>query len=1002
MAQRPKPLQILCLHGKQQNAAVFRDKISKMVKRCQHIADFTFLDAPHTLPCTLQGDDVAMLSWSKPQNTQPLSGVVNNSSTVGAATTTFNGISGESMTKIAEAMEAQKRSTAGPFNVFFGFSQGCLAILSLLLMPQSSTSAVQGVILAGCPSPLRLTSSSNIVTDEELDKLCAPLRSRATILSSLHILGAKDDITPAEGARRLADRVFATTPVPSPASPSEDREIVDLSTTPQFAEHAHAHSIPQSVDLCDSLESFLEALWRRSYGLDAAQSWGDATKAAIMDEVELLAATYGEDVVTVVDNARECKTLGGVGRCLVVIRVELALAEELFPFSSTHGKRGERSASVQLAIPEDYPAVPPDVTFARLPSSLEDKRKWQVETLTSIARDAASSFAGGDMLMMLVMTVKERIEAGLAQVLAQGGDSGDVPDRKHEEDNYEESPEERTQSIRSAQSYAFRVLQVHSNATQASADDTNATASLPGDEDSLLSPPILNTSEDASTSGGGSWHLTIGLIGKPSAGKSTFFNAVTDPEDAAKAAKVAAFPFTTIEPNIGHGLAPVCCPCSSINSDASSTQHHARCAAELGHVELPGNLICRRIPITVKDVAGLVQGAYRGLGKGNRFLNDLCDADVLVHVVDGAASTDAEGAACKPGEGSATEDVTWVRDEVHSWIFDNLMSKWVHIARRPDRLYGMFSGYRASRALVERTLRLCGVRNPKDAALQLPFWRPQEVHRLVAMFVALRFPIVTALNKCDVSTAFKRTEATLRQLFPHELFVPMSARVEWELLELRRSGDVEYHPGSTSVVVVRAAQPSSSQQATLSTAEKFAAFVHGNGGTGVQQVLLEAIRTCAPLLLYPVDDVRSPPTLCEQSNESITAALRACLVMKRHSTAEDAFRAYARYHDHVLESKKAPTHSAAVVQAGSSNGAMDAAAKYKFVRFEARLAASNHDDEAMPLGPVYVCRRDEPVISGALSSGAQGTTGNVGGGGVGAMVVTTHAFIRVHMNHRSH
>jgi ribosome-binding ATPase YchF (GTP1/OBG family) len=42
----------------------------------------------------------------------------------------------------------------------------------------------------------------------------------------------------------------------------------------------------------------------------------------------------------------------------------------------------------------------------------------------------------------------------------------------------------------------------------------------------------------------------------------------------------------------------------------------------------------RLLPLLIKDVAGLIPGAYKGYGKGNRFLNDLCDADVLIHVVD--------------------------------------------------------------------------------------------------------------------------------------------------------------------------------------------------------------------------------------------------------------------------------------------------------------------------------------------------------------------------------
>lgn len=48
-------------------------------------------------------------------------------------------------------------------------------------------------------------------------------------------------------------------------------------------------------------------------------------------------------------------------------------------------------------------------------------------------------------------------------------------------------------------------------------------------------------------------------------------------------------------------------------------------------------------PIIVKDVAGLVPGAYQGRGKGNAFLNDLCDADVLIHVIDASGCSDKDG-----------------------------------------------------------------------------------------------------------------------------------------------------------------------------------------------------------------------------------------------------------------------------------------------------------------------------------------------------------------------
>jgi ribosome-binding ATPase YchF (GTP1/OBG family) len=54
----------------------------------------------------------------------------------------------------------------------------------------------------------------------------------------------------------------------------------------------------------------------------------------------------------------------------------------------------------------------------------------------------------------------------------------------------------------------------------------------------------------------------------------------------------------------------------------------------------------------VKDVAGLVPGAYQGRGRGNAFLNDLCDADVLVHVVDVSGATDKQGVVTQEGEGA--------------------------------------------------------------------------------------------------------------------------------------------------------------------------------------------------------------------------------------------------------------------------------------------------------------------------------------------------------------
>ena len=64
-----------------------------------------------------------------------------------------------------------------------------------------------------------------------------------------------------------------------------------------------------------------------------------------------------------------------------------------------------------------------------------------------------------------------------------------------------------------------------------------------------------------------------------------------------------------------------------------------RCQAAFGHTA-GGE---RYVPILLKDVAGLVPGACDGRGRGNKFLNDLLDADVLIHVIDVSGETDENG-----------------------------------------------------------------------------------------------------------------------------------------------------------------------------------------------------------------------------------------------------------------------------------------------------------------------------------------------------------------------
>ncbi|MDR7423472.1 MAG: redox-regulated ATPase YchF [Armatimonadota bacterium] len=102
--------------------------------------------------------------------------------------------------------------------------------------------------------------------------------------------------------------------------------------------------------------------------------------------------------------------------------------------------------------------------------------------------------------------------------------------------------------------------------------------------------------------------LALGLVGLPNAGKSTLFNALTR-----GGATVASYPFTTIDPNLGHVPVP-----------------DPRLEA-LARVLRPE----RMVPATIRfiDIAGLVRGASKGEGLGNRFLAHIREVDAVVHVV---------------------------------------------------------------------------------------------------------------------------------------------------------------------------------------------------------------------------------------------------------------------------------------------------------------------------------------------------------------------------------
>lgn len=110
--------------------------------------------------------------------------------------------------------------------------------------------------------------------------------------------------------------------------------------------------------------------------------------------------------------------------------------------------------------------------------------------------------------------------------------------------------------------------------------------------------------------------LSVGIVGLPNVGKSTLFNALLKQQQA----YVANFPFATIEPNIG--VVPV------------PDKRLKRLSQVIKDSENLDNLP-PEVPATVEfvDIAGLIAGAHKGEGLGNKFLAHIREVDAIAHVI---------------------------------------------------------------------------------------------------------------------------------------------------------------------------------------------------------------------------------------------------------------------------------------------------------------------------------------------------------------------------------
>ena len=280
--------------------------------------------------------------------------------------------------------------------------------------------------------------------------------------------------------------------------------------------------------------------------------------------------------------------------------------------------------------------------------------------------------------------------------------------------------------------------------------------------------------------------MLVGLVGKPNVGKSTFFHAAT-----LASAATGNYPFVTIKPNHATAYVKVECVSKFFNVTPNPREGYY----------VDG---WRFVPVELMDVAGLVPGAHEGQGMGNAFLDDLRQADVLIHVIDAAGGTNEKGEPVEVGTYDPANDVKFLETELDMWYLGILKKGWDKFARTVQQssedlakaLGKQLSGLKVTEDMVKDTL--------EDEAFSgvITSWSDETLKKLATRLREQTKPIVIAANRFDIPIAKANIER-LQKEFPQYKIIGSSAASEVALREAAKAGFIKYVPGEAEFTKVK-------------------------------------------------------------------------------------------------------------------------------------------------------------------------------------------------------